>query len=63
MPATRQGNPTSIKVVPPDDILLVPGGEIRADRDRGLPANCFIVPMEVLPEPEPVRRAQPKAKK
>jgi len=53
---TRLTDQTSIKVVGEDDILPVPAEQIRNDEDRGLPANCFIVPMLVLDQPEPIPR-------
>jgi hypothetical protein len=62
MPATLPKKATTIKVIPSDDVLLVPGGEIRTDRENGLPENCFIVPMQVLDEPEPVRTPRPKSR-
>jgi hypothetical protein len=43
-------------VVGADDILPVRAEQIRNDDGLGLPANCFIVPMQVLEEPEPIPR-------
>jgi hypothetical protein len=45
-----------------DEILPVPGDLIRNDDDRGLPANCFVVPMHVLDEPEPISRTRSRSR-
>jgi hypothetical protein len=57
---TRLTDQPSIKVLAEDEILPVPADLIRNDDERGLPANCFIVPMQVLDEPEPIPRARPR---
>lgn len=63
MHQTQLKSQTSIKVVSQDEVVLVPNGQIRSDRETVLPGNCFIVPMIVLREPEQVKRVQTKNRK
>ena len=53
---TRLTDQTSIKVVGAEDILPVAAEQIRNDDGGGLPANCFVVPMQILETPEPIPR-------
>jgi hypothetical protein len=41
---------------------VVPSGEIRNDQGHALPGNCFIVPMEILEEPEPIKPPSPRSR-
>jgi hypothetical protein len=45
-----------------DEILPVPAEQIRNDDGCGLPANCFIVPMQVLEKPEPIARERSRSR-
>jgi hypothetical protein len=58
MTETQLRNQTSIRVVPSDEAVVVRNGQIHSDEADQLPANCFVVPMKILAEPEPIRRSR-----
>jgi hypothetical protein len=62
MHQTQLKNQTTIRVISPDEVVVVPTGQIRSDRDDGLPGNCFVVPMVILEEPEPIKQPPPRSR-
>ena len=59
---TTLKNQRSIKILPPEQAHLAPGGRIDSERMNGLPKNCIIMPMVVLDKPEPIKRRRKRKK-
>jgi hypothetical protein len=56
MPKTQLKNQMSVKVANREEAALIPGGRIRSDQVATMPKNCFVVPMVILEEPEPIKQ-------
>ena len=60
MQETRLKNQKSIKIVPEGDHTTTIPGQVITSDEKALPANCYIVPMEVLSEPIPLPKTAKK---